>query len=99
MFPAGEIEFRGFSMRYKEDLPLALDGLTLRIRAGEKVGVVGRTGAGKSSLTQVLLRLVEGCKGTVLIDGVDLREVRTVDVRKEITFVSQEPNLINATIR
>ena len=75
-FPKGAITFSNVEMRYRPGLPLVLKGLTLSIPAGAKVGVVGRTGAGKSSLMVVLLRLVELAGGTIAVDGVDISKVR-----------------------
>ena len=69
----GEIQMNRVSMRYRAELPLVLRDITLTIAKGEKVGVVGRTGAGKSSLISALLRLVELDSGSLVIDGVDIR--------------------------
>ncbi len=99
LFPHGRIEFRDTGMRYREDLPLVLKSLNCQIQAGEKIGIVGRTGAGKSSLAQVLLRLVEVSEGQVLIDGKDISQVQAKDLRNEITFVAQEPILYHGTLR
>jgi ABC-type multidrug transport system fused ATPase/permease subunit len=99
LFPQGRIEFRSMGMRYREDLPLVLKSLDCLIQAGEKIGIVGRTGAGKSSLAQVLLRLVEVSQGQVLIDGKDISQVQAKDLRNEITFVAQEPILYHGTLR
>lgn len=71
----GVIKFTNVKMRYREQMPLVLKGLTLDVAAGEKIGIVGRTGAGKSSLTQVLFRIVELAEGKIEIDGVDLSKV------------------------
>lgn len=78
-------------MAYREGLACAVNGLTCTIRAGEKVGVVGRTGAGKSSLVAVLLRMVENgsSQGRVVIDGVDTRLVGLDDLRRRISVIPQ----------
>ena len=66
----GEINVKSLSVRYREGLPLSLRGLTFQIQGGSRVGVVGRTGGGKSTLVQSLLRLIEAEEGQILIDGV-----------------------------
>ena len=71
----GEIQLRGVSLRYRPELPLVLHNLTVTVTAGQKVGIVGRTGAGKSSIISALLRLVELETGKIIIDGVDVRFV------------------------
>ncbi|KAI8317865.1 hypothetical protein GQ54DRAFT_249819, partial [Martensiomyces pterosporus] len=72
---AGKIEFRNYSMRYKDGLDLSLKDVSLTIHPGEKVGIVGRTGAGKSSLTRALFRLCEGASGSILVDGEDISKL------------------------
>ncbi|KAJ2738621.1 hypothetical protein GGI20_006248, partial [Coemansia sp. BCRC 34301] len=73
--PNGKIEFRDFSMKYGADLGYALRNVNLTINPGEKIGIVGRTGAGKSSLAKVLFRLIhENTSGSILIDGQDISE-------------------------
>lgn len=68
----GKVQFEEYSTRYKSDLDLVLKRVNLEFEAGEKVGIVGRTGAGKSSLTLALLRIIEGVEGRILIDGIDI---------------------------
>ena len=69
----GQIEFQDVQLQYRPDLPLVLKGLTFSINPGEKVGIIGRTGAGKSSIAQALFRTVELCGGKISVDGRDLR--------------------------
>jgi len=69
----GAMQFEDVQLRYRPDLPLVLKGLTFSIMPGEKVGIIGRTGAGKSSIAQALFRTVELCGGKIIIDGRDLR--------------------------
>lgn len=69
----GQISFTDVGLRYRPDLPLVLEGFTFDVRAGEKVGILGRTGAGKSSLVQAIYRTVELDQGRIVVDGVDLR--------------------------
>ncbi|KAH8916676.1 hypothetical protein BT69DRAFT_1339938 [Atractiella rhizophila] len=86
----GTIEIENFEMAYAPDLPLVLKGINASIGAKEKVGVVGRTGSGKSSLTFALLRCVEPMGGRIVIDGIDITSIGTEDLRKQITLIPQE---------
>ncbi|CAE6470998.1 unnamed protein product [Rhizoctonia solani] len=95
----GDIEFKGYSMRYRPELPLVLKNLTMSIRSGENIGVVGRTGAGKSSLFLSLLRILEPASGTIFIDGVDITTIGLHDLRRAISIIPQEPQLFEGTIR
>lgn len=96
---AGAIRLCDVSMRYRPDLPLVLCGITCSIDAGEKVGVVGRTGSGKSSLSLALFRLVERASGSILVDGVDIASVGLYTLRSRITIVPQDPVLFSGTLR
>lgn len=96
---AGEIEFRNAKLRYRPDLPLVLKGLSIRIPAGSKVGVVGRTGAGKSTLMVALLRIVELAEGEVWIDGENIRDVGLATLRSSIAVIPQDPILFSGTVR
>ncbi len=98
-FPKGEITFKDAEMRYRPGLPLVLKGLNLTIPAGCRVGVVGRTGAGKSSLMVVLLRLVELSRGKIYIDGVDIANLGLELIRSKIAIVPQDPVLFSGSIR
>ncbi|EUC56004.1 multidrug resistance-associated ABC transporter, partial [Rhizoctonia solani AG-3 Rhs1AP] len=95
----GEIEFKNYSMRYRPELPLVLNNLTMSIRSGENIGVVGRTGAGKSSLFLSLLRILEPASGSIFIDGVDITTIGLHDLRRAISIIPQEPQLFEGTIR
>ncbi|CAM9967371.1 unnamed protein product, partial [Ectocarpus sp. 12 AP-2014] len=97
----GDIEVRDMSMRYREDLPPVLKGLTLSIKGGSRVGVVGRTGAGKSSLIAALFRLVEydRDRGSIEIDGVDISKVGLHDLRPRMSVVPQTPFLFSGSMR
>ncbi|CAE8605275.1 unnamed protein product, partial [Polarella glacialis] len=95
----GAITFEDVSLVYRAGLPKALDGISFSLRPGEKVGVVGRSGAGKSSLMVLLLRLNEATVGRILVDGVDISKVGLGKLRKAIAVVPQEPLLITGSVR
>ena len=95
----GEILFKNTSFRYRADLPPTLKALDLKINAGEKIGIVGRTGAGKSSLFLMILRLVEPFEGEVFIDGVNLAHVDLETLRTRISIIPQDPVLFAGTFR
>lgn len=96
---AGAIEFVNSALRYAPGLPRALKCINLIVDAGSKVGVVGRTGAGKSSLMSLLFRLVESTEGEVRIDGVDTSTVGLAALRQGISIIPQEPILMEGTVR
>uniref|UniRef100_A0A3Q3DWN2 Multidrug resistance-associated protein 1 n=1 Tax=Hippocampus comes TaxID=109280 RepID=A0A3Q3DWN2_HIPCM len=95
----GRIEFRGFGLRYRRDLDLAIRNITVSISGGEKVGIVGRTGAGKSSLTLGLFRIIEAAQGQIFIDGIDIAELGLHELRSRITIIPQDPVLFSGTLR
>jgi len=94
-----DIIFRNVHMRYRPTLPLVLNGINLSIEGGEKIGIVGRTGAGKSTLITALLRLVELDSGTVYINGVDISKIGLNALRSVISVIPQDPVLFSGTIR
>uniref|UniRef100_A0A670Y9S5 ABC-type glutathione-S-conjugate transporter n=1 Tax=Pseudonaja textilis TaxID=8673 RepID=A0A670Y9S5_PSETE len=95
----GAIEFRGYSLRYRPELSLALKNINLKIKPQEKVGIVGRTGAGKSSLAMGLLRLVEAADGEIVIDGINIAQMGLHNLRSKITIVPQDPVLFGGSLR
>ena len=95
----GNIDFINYSTRYRADLQPVLKGVTFSVRAAERVGVVGRTGAGKSSLALALFRGLEADEGKIIIDGVDIGLIGLQDLREAITIVPQDPTLFTGTIR
>jgi ABC-type multidrug transport system fused ATPase/permease subunit len=86
-------------VRYRPDTPLVLKGITLYIRDGEKVGVVGRTGSGKSTLIQALFRLVEPAGGSMIVDGLDISTIGLKDLRSKFAIIPQEPTLFKGSVR
>jgi len=87
----GAIEFREVQLRYRPDLPLAVKGASFVIAPGEQIGVVGRTGAGKSSLLVLLFRLNEASGGHILLDGLDIATVGLRKLRRAMAVIPQEP--------
>ncbi|XP_030339202.1 multidrug resistance-associated protein 1-like isoform X2 [Strigops habroptila] len=95
----GKIEFRNYSLRYRPNLELALKHVNLSIKGQEKIGITGRTGAGKSTLAVGLLRLVEAAEGAILIDGLDIAQLGLHDLRSKITVIPQDPVLFSGSLR
>ncbi|KAM6898542.1 ATP-binding cassette sub-family C member 3 [Lycodopsis pacificus] len=95
----GNVEFHDYSVRYREGLDLVLKNLTLSVKGGEKIGIVGRTGAGKSSMTLCLFRLLEAASGEITIDGVKISELGLHDLRSRLTIIPQEPVLFSGTLK
>ncbi|XP_074052590.1 multidrug resistance-associated protein 1 [Macrotis lagotis] len=95
----GQVEFRDFSLRYREDLDLVLKHINVTIEGGEKVGIVGRTGAGKSSLTLGLFRINESEEGEIIIDGINIAKIGLHHLRFKITIIPQDPVLFSGSLR
>ena len=95
----GRVEFKDFSLKYRHNLPSVLKDLNISIHPREKIGVVGRTGAGKSTLVQSLLRIVEPTEGKLLIDGQDITTIPLKALRTSLTLIAQEPVLIAGSLR
>uniref|UniRef100_A0A2R9BIW1 ABC-type glutathione-S-conjugate transporter n=1 Tax=Pan paniscus TaxID=9597 RepID=A0A2R9BIW1_PANPA len=96
--PLGEVEFRNYSARYRPGLDLVLRDLSLHVHGGEKVGIVGRTGAGKSSMTLCLFRILEAAKGEIRIDGLNVADIGLHDLRSQLTIIPQDPILFSGTL-
>jgi len=96
---AGEITFENVEMRYREALPLSLNGISFKVPGGTSVGVVGRTGAGKSTITQTLFRLSEIESGTISIDGVNIASLGLHKLRKALAIIPQDPLGFTGSLR
>lgn len=95
----GTVQFASYTTRYRTDLDPVLREVSFTVQSGEKVGIVGRTGAGKSSLALALFRGLEAENGQINIDGVDIGSIGLKDLREAITIVPQDPTLFTGTIR
>ncbi|XP_072760182.1 multidrug resistance-associated protein 1 isoform X1 [Anoplolepis gracilipes] len=95
----GRVDFKNFKVRYREGLDLVLNGLTFSVLGGEKIGIVGRTGAGKSSMTLALFRIIEAAHGKILIDDIDISKMGLHDLRARLTIIPQDPVLFSGTLR
>ena len=91
---AGAVDFERYALRYREGLSLVLDGVTLHVAPGEKVGICGRTGAGKSSLTLALFRILEPAAGRITIDGVDITRIGLHELRSKLSIIPQVGDLL-----
>ncbi|KAF9571261.1 Multidrug resistance-associated protein 1 [Mortierella alpina] len=107
----GNIVFDNYSTRYREGLDLVLKNVSFRVQAGERIGIVGRTGAGKSSLTLALFRMIEAansqwtsngtseCGGKIEIDGIDISTLGLEDLRNALAIIPQDPVLFAGSVR
>uniref|UniRef100_A0A0G4HMQ0 Uncharacterized protein n=1 Tax=Chromera velia CCMP2878 TaxID=1169474 RepID=A0A0G4HMQ0_9ALVE len=96
---AGKVNFEGVKLRYREETPLVLEGLSFSVKAGEKIGVIGRTGSGKSTTLQALMRLVEYEGGKVEVDNVELQSIGLQDVRGALAVIPQDPVIFSGSVR
>ncbi|RKF64499.1 ATP-dependent bile acid permease [Erysiphe neolycopersici] len=95
----GSVEFINYTTKYRADLDPVLSNVSFKINPGEKIGIVGRTGAGKSSLALALFRGLEADQGRILVDDIDISLISLQDLRESITIVPQDPTLFSGTIR
>ncbi|RAH51920.1 P-loop containing nucleoside triphosphate hydrolase protein [Aspergillus piperis CBS 112811] len=95
----GNIEVKSLGASYAPGLPLVLEDVSFSVKGRERVGIVGRTGAGKSSLTLALLRLIEPQHGSIVVDGIDITTLALQTLRSRIAFIPQDPVLFSGTVR
>lgn len=95
----GGVRFEHYSTKYRENLDLILKDINLDIKPKEKIGVVGRTGAGKSSLIMSLFRIVEPTEGKIIIDDVDITKIGLADLRSHISIIPQDSQIFEGTVR
>nr|CAB3486518.1 unnamed protein product [Digitaria exilis] len=95
----GDIDVKDLKVRYRQNTPLILKGITVSIKGGEKIGIVGRTGSGKSTLVQALFRIVEPADGHIIIDDFNICTLGLHDLRSRFGVIPQEPVLFEGTVR
>ena len=95
----GKIKFEGVDLRYRKNTEIALNKLSFTVEAGKKVGICGRTGAGKSTVSMALSRIVEIEDGKIDIDGVDISKIDMHALRNKVTVIPQDPTLFTGTLR
>jgi ABC-type multidrug transport system fused ATPase/permease subunit len=95
----GKIRIENYSTRYRPGLDLVVKGLSADIGPHERIGIVGRTGAGKSSVTLALFRMIEATQGRIIIDGIDISKLGLHDLRQAITIIPQDPVLFSGSLR
>jgi len=95
----GKVCFENFSVKYRPNLPNVLKNINLKIKGGEKLGIVGRTGAGKTTLIKTLYRSFGTYEGKIKIDNKDISKAGLKELRKNITVIPQDPNLFSETLR
>ncbi|VFV31197.1 multidrug resistance-associated [Lynx pardinus] len=95
----GIVEFINYRARYRDDLGLALQDITFQTHGEEKIGIVGRTGAGKSTLSNCLFRIVERSGGKIIIDGIDISTIGLHDLRGKLNIIPQDPVLFSGTLQ
>ncbi|GEQ70471.1 hypothetical protein JCM33374_g4148 [Metschnikowia sp. JCM 33374] len=95
----GELVFKNYSTRYRPELDLVLKGISMNIKPHEKIGIVGRTGAGKSSLTLALFRIIEASSGHIEIDDTNTSEIGLADLRHKLSIIPQDAQVFEGSIR
>lgn len=93
------MSFKNVSLRYRPTTEIVLNNLSFDVEKAEKIGVVGRTGAGKSTICLAISRIVEIFKGQILIDGIDIHKLPLDEVRRRITVIPQDPTMFTGTLR
>jgi len=95
----GGIEFQGVTFAYPNSSLAALDNISFRVQPGEKIGIIGRIGSGKTTLEKLILKLYAPTSGAILIDGIDLNQIDPADVRRAVGYVPQDPVLFYGTLK
>ncbi|KAK9663652.1 hypothetical protein RND81_14G106400 [Saponaria officinalis] len=95
----GKVEICNIQIRYRPDAPLVLRGVSCTFEGGDKIGIVGRTGSGKTTLIGALFRLVEPVGGKIIVDGIDISSIGLHDLRSRFGIIPQDPTLFNGTVR
>lgn len=95
----GDIRFVDYSTKYRDELDPVLKGINLEIKSTQKIGVVGRTGAGKSSLTMGLFRILEACEGKIYIDDIDISTIGLSDLRQNLSIIPQDSQAFEGTVK
>ncbi|CAL9245809.1 unnamed protein product [Arabidopsis halleri] len=95
----GRVEISDLQIRYRRESPLVLKGISCTFEGGHKIGIVGRTGSGKTTLISALFRLVEPVGGKIVVDGVDISRIGVHDLRSRFGIIPQDPTLFNGTVR
>jgi ABC-type multidrug transport system fused ATPase/permease subunit len=95
----GEVEFRGYSCKYRAGLDFVLKDINIKIRSGKKVGIVGRTGAGKTTFLSAVYRAFDQFEGSICIDGMDITKMDLKKFRSKITIIPQDPHLFDDSLR
>ncbi|KAL9237372.1 hypothetical protein vseg_011928 [Gypsophila vaccaria] len=95
----GKVEIHDLQIRYRENAPLVLRGISCTFEGGSKIGIVGRTGSGKTTLIGALFRLVEPAQGKIIVDGIDISLIGLHDLRSRFGIIPQDPTLFNGTVR
>lgn len=93
-----DVEFKNVSFKYNEDSDYVLKNINFQVKEGEKIGIIGGTGAGKSTLVSLISRLYDATEGQILIGGVNVKDLNLAELRKNIGFVTQENTLFSGTI-
>ncbi|KAL2577581.1 hypothetical protein GLYMA_16G172400v4 [Glycine max] len=96
---AGKVEINDLQIRYRPEGPLVLHGITCTFEGGHKIGIVGRTGSGKSTLISALFRLMEPASGKIVVDGINISSIGLQDLRSRLCIIPQDPTLFNGTVR
>ncbi|KAI9102259.1 hypothetical protein K1719_023461 [Acacia pycnantha] len=95
----GEVHIRDLQVRYAPHLPLVLHGVTCKLPGGQKTGIVGRTGSGKTTLIQTLFRIIEPTAGKIMIDGINISSLGLHDLRSRLGIIPQDPTIFEGTVR